>query len=189
MKRALLVLALLSLGCTAKQECETRCEGCCDGAGVCRSGDDPFACGARKSCTACLAGQTCSRDAGCQGPAENAAFQLSGTNAWVPKSGQGFFYGESSAVFVILSDLERKVCRHPGQQLTTEEDVVVISEPRSSMPQLERLTFVDGGVVRTPVTGTLQLMSSGSRITGQLSVDQPGLKLNGTFDVPFCGRF
>ena len=188
MKRVLRVVALLSLGCTARQECETRCEGCCDEAGLCRSGDDAFACGSGKSCRACLTGQTCSRDAGCKGPERSALFQLQGTNAYVPKSGQGFFYGESTSAFVILSDLDRKVCRHPGEPLTSGEDVLVISSPQGSIPQLERLTFVDGGVLRTPVTGTLQLMSSGSRVTGQLTVDQPGLVLSGTFDVPFCGR-
>ncbi|MDP1825676.1 MAG: hypothetical protein Q8L48_20615 [Archangium sp.] len=181
------LLVLLGAGCSVREQCAATCKGCCDLQGACHPGTDPFACGPKGDCQACLAGQGC--DGGCAGGESGSQLQLSGTNRFVAKSGQGFVYAQTDTAFIILSDLERKVCRDPKVLPNIDEQLLLVSMRHGGTPQFELMTFVDGGVRREVVVGMQTLRVAGDRVRGNVTVDTPAFRLDGPVDVPVCGVF
>ena len=183
-----LALGLVASACSVRQQCAATCGGCCELDGRCRPGTDAYACGgggAKIDCRACLVGEQC-EDGGCTGLTSDAQLQLTGTNAFVPKSGQAFLYADRQTGFVLLSDLSRATCRDPGLPPNVEEQVLVISMPHPMVPAFELLSFSDGGVRRTQLTGQDTLDVNGRRIGGHINIDVT-LPLEGDVDVPVCG--
>ncbi len=115
--------------------------------------------------------------------------QLSGTNAFVPLSAQGFSYASSGAPFLLVSNRERTVCRHPGAFPNVDEEVLLVTSLGQISPRLERISFVDGGVIRTAVEGATTIRTEGARVLGTVDINSPPLNLKGSLDAPFCGVF
>jgi hypothetical protein len=183
------LLLLLLTGCDARQQCARTCEGCCDVAGKCHPGTEPYACGATADCTACEVGQSCV-NASCQGPQHGSVMQLSGTNLFVPSSAQGFSYAPGEAPFLIVSNRNRFICRDPSVPPNVDEEVLIVSSPWQNAARLERVNFsADGGVDRAEVSGSMTIKLEGERVMGSVNINTAGLRLMGTIDAPFCGLY